>query len=855
MKFYLLFLMGMTRISSLWCFNCPLHSEGETCICDNRTTGTYAGSEIVCMDSKSLVNSYVIEYAVNRRVRLECNAYIPYKIGMFSQYNITEITNFHFVNCPLPNITFEKLLQGMQVVQLKFESRRTDLVVAPWLFENLKELSTLSLVKNGISILSDNMFSNLSTLRTLQLSDNNLQNIPEKVFTSLHNLATLDLSSNKIKELPNNVFHNLTHLHNLYLFKNELQHLPDELFHGLEQLVVLDISRNKFSELSVDLFNGLSSLESLRISQNNLKTLPESILQNVPNLKVLNLVLNENLTYLPDKLLNGLEHLQSVFLDYCNLSKIPVHFFSNTSTLQHLKISNNKLTSLSKMHFVSNIHLKELDLSSNKLRSLPSALLAKQFALEKLNLKRNRLEQLPMRIFDSLVSLKTLIISSNQLKGIKGEHFINLQKLEHLDLSHNRISSIDSKGALGNILNLKTFDLSYNNITLFPNLDWKMLLQLDTLNFQYNRITNISVPVLYSKNTRVLLRFNKISRVEVTELKRYDSLQKHIPKDNYTRSIPQYPGTPSFFLSANPIHCDCNLLGFFDYLTFRSLDRKNAIFPNANLIKCAGPSSLAGKEFLDVPRNEFICPVFRDCPIPCACHIQGHDKTVKVDCRSRYLDAIPEILPQNTSILYLQNNSISSLGGAVINSTYFSSLKELHLDYNLLSNKIDWFLPPNLHVLTLRGNKLESLPESLLGHKSSSTNKLELRLGKNQWRCDCSSLPFKSWLRNSQNIVSDIQDIVCSDPMQINGSMIQMSMILNIPDEVLCPKDKPNHHIILISVSTVCAFLVLLFCVIVVYFQGRKILCNHVITGKSYNVSNSRVLKDEVKNQDKASPS
>ncbi|XP_022235721.1 protein toll-like [Limulus polyphemus] len=844
MKYYLFFLVGLAHVSRIWGFNCHHHHQHEICICDNKLIGSSASSKLICMDPKTLYNSYVIEYAVKRRVRLECNDVVPFKRGMFNSYNITEIDTFHFINCPLPNMTFKELLQGMRILQLKFESRREYSLIKPRFFENLNELKTLSLVRNGFSVLPLNMFSNLSTLHALQLSGNKLQVMPENVFNPLGNLTTLDISRNIIKEMPESLFNKLTSLRNLYLFENELEQLPVGIFRGLEHLTALDISKNQLSEVPVELFSNLSKLEHLRLSGNRLKTLPEAVFQSVPRLKILNLVSNKDLSHLPERLLNGLDNLQGLLLDNCNLSNIPLFFFSNAFSLQNLKISNNKLTVLPETLFLTNSNLKELDLSFNKLNNLSPTIFEKQIALEKLNLENNRLEQLPLGTFNNLISLKILKISYNKLNWINKELFTNLQNLEHLDLSHNHINSIDWNAALGSLWNLKLLDFSYNNISMFPNLDWKTFLKLDILNFQYNQITNISVPILYSKFTRVLLRFNKITQVKVTNLKTYDNLLKYTPNYNSIEYLPRYPDTPSFFLSANPIHCDCNLLEFFDYLTLRSSVKHNAIFPNANLLMCAGPSSLAGKKLLDVARNELNCPIYRDCPEPCACHFRGYDKTVKVDCSNRNLDAIPEVLPPNTNVLYLQNNSISSFKNVNRSSSHIMNLKELYLDYNLLSAKTDWVLPPNLRFLSLKGNRLESLPQALVWFTRQNQGSLKLRLGKNEWRCDCSVLEFKYWLSVSRNIVTDSQDILCYNLMQNNGS--RMATILDIPDEVLCPKNGLSHCIILITVSVVgiLLFLFLSFTVVKKFIDDNKKIRN------IYRVSQS-VFKEDAKIKEK----
>jgi Leucine-rich repeat (LRR) protein len=117
------------------------------------------------------------------------------------------------------------------------------------------------------------------------------------------------------------------------------------------------------------------------------------------------------------QIIGTLVHLKELYLNHNILLSLPTSI-NNLVNLNILSISNNQIAgsipSLSKL-----IHLQRLDLSNNKLSSISSSLLHDMISLEILDLSNNNIiYTLNNNDIGNLKNLKRFNISNNQISGI-----------------------------------------------------------------------------------------------------------------------------------------------------------------------------------------------------------------------------------------------------------------------------------------------------------------------------------------------------------------------------------------------------------------------------------------------------
>lgn len=805
------------------CENVP-RVPGYACDCESRFgSDGIGGWHLVCYDKQAIMpqQAFIIEYAINDIIRVQCDKAAPYQPALFSNFGVKEVERFSFSYCPMPNGSFAPVLEGLKVTSLQLVGCQLGDTLDAQLFSGLNELKRLTVSgSKELKFVPEDTFANLTTLVSLEINNNGIESLPEKVFWPLKNITSIQLGGNALQSLHSSQFQGLDKLISIYLYKNNLTELPQGLFANLTSLKNLDLLLNSLTNVTERDFSELTAIENLKLGGNPFTTLPDALFKNNRQLGDLNLSVLNRMTSPPERLLMGLSRLENITLLDCNFTSIPEKFFAYAVNMKNIRMVNNRLASIPANLFRENTKLINLDMSFNDLTELPLTVFEKQFVLETLIFYRNDFVTLKAGPFDNLISLKVLSFEHNFIESIEQDTFQRLQKLEDLRLGKNKLVTLEGNAPFGFNKKLKRVDLSRNNIIKFPDVNWDIYLMLEKLNLDYNNISYLRVPSLISSSTDISLRFNNIKAVQVTDLeilKKYETKEKTY---NIDAASEHY-----YHLDGNPFDCNCQLYDFVRYLTDNN-QKDIALFKNSASYTCTGPKTLSGKRLLDLKPDLLTCTIEENCPHGCTCFFRRMDYSTHMDCRQGNLTSIPTVLPPNTNVLHLQNNQIASI--ADLGLPQWDNLTKVYLDGNVLKTIDAKRFPRRLQYLSLTNNSLRYLTPELMTMFANSSATLRLAMSGNPWICDCSTFQFKVWLRGHVYMIEDYLDIACGEKMQFNDTS-QLSYINEIPDSVYCPTDYSAQKRQLAAVSVICVVLaVLLVVVLILYYRNRQTIIAYV---------------------------
>lgn len=805
------------------CENVP-RVPGYACDCESRFgSDGIGGWHLVCYDKQAIMpqQAFIIEYAINDIIRVQCDTAAPYQPALFSNFGVKEVERFSFSYCPAPNGSFAQVLEGLKVTSLQLAGCQLGDTLDAQLFRGLDKLKRLTVSgSKELKFVPEDAFANLTTLVSLEINNNGIESLPEKVFWPLKNITSIQLGGNALQSLHSSQFRGLDKLISIYLYKNNLTELPQGLFANLTSLKNLDLLLNSLTNVTERDFSDLTAIENLKLGGNPFTTLPDALFKNNRQLGDLNLSVLNKMASPPERLLMGLSRLENITLLDCNFTSIPEKFFAYAVNMKNIRMVNNRLASLPANLFRENTKLINLDMSFNDLTELPLTVFERQFVLETLIFYRNNFVTLKAGAFDNLISLKVLSFEHNFIESIEQDTFQRLQKLEDLRLGKNKLVTLQGSAPFGFNKKLKRVDLSRNKIIKFPDVNWDIYLMLEKLDLDYNNISYLRVPSLISASTDVSLRFNNIKAVQVTELeilKKYETREKTYNIDTASEHY--------YHLDGNPFDCNCQLYDFVRYLKDNN-QKDIALFKNSPSYTCTSPQTLSGKRLLDVQPNLLTCTIEENCPDGCICFFRRMDYTTHMDCRQGNLTGIPTVSPPNTNVLHLQNNQIASI--ADLGSPQWDNLTKVYLDGNVLKTIDAKRFPRRLQYLSLTNNSLRYLTPELMTTFANSSATLRLSLSGNPWICDCSTFQFKVWLRGHVYMIEDYLDIACGEKMQFNDTS-QLSYINEIPDSVYCPTDYSAQKRQLAAVSVICVVLaVLLVVVLVLYYRNRQTIIAYV---------------------------
>ncbi|KAH7968540.1 hypothetical protein HPB52_009552 [Rhipicephalus sanguineus] len=291
------------------CHNVP-HVPGYMCDCDSRFGhDDLGGWHLSCYNAQANEpqQAFVIEYAINDIIRVQCDTAAPYQTAFFQNFSVSEVERFSFSYCTMPNGSFAQVLEGLDVTSLQLVSCQIGDTLDARLFEGLDKLKRLTVTgSKDLRFIPEDTFANLTTLLNLELNNNALESLPEKVFWPLKNITSIQLGSNLLQSLHSSQFRGLDKLISIYLYKNNLTKLPQGIFTNLTSVKNLDLLLNRLTNITDRDLADLTGIENLKLGGNPFTTLPDTLFKNNRLLGDLNLSVLNKLGSPPERLLTGL---------------------------------------------------------------------------------------------------------------------------------------------------------------------------------------------------------------------------------------------------------------------------------------------------------------------------------------------------------------------------------------------------------------------------------------------------------------------------------------------------------------------------------------------------------------------
>ena len=381
-------------------------------------------------------------------------------------------------------------------------------------------------------------------------------NITEFTFPSLPNLRKLDIKANQLRTIE--PFRNLPALETLILSDNNIASLDAGTFAGMPALRHLDLQRNMITDLADGVFSGLT-LESLWLTSNRLTSIGSNTFEGS---SVVNLIMSGNAIGSTHE--NAFAPLKSSLKRFiCNNNRQKLKF--GAAAFRGVNL-NELYLAYSRLHddtsFLEHVNTIRLDLSGNRLP----------------------LSSLILHNYTSLSKVQDLRLRDMSLTAISSELLPNSTALRMIDLSENKIKAV-TRESFKFVTQLTSLVLDYNLLSRLPEALIDTMPHLHSLSISSNRIYRLEASELtsYAGGGLRLLDMQS-NRVFVIE----ESLRPLLNKIG------------TFLFNGNPLHCNCELLWYRDWLT-RQMPNKHAL--NA---RCVTPSR---GNIVKMPDSSFACTV------------------------------------------------------------------------------------------------------------------------------------------------------------------------------------------------------------------------------------------------------
>ncbi|XP_022246102.1 chaoptin-like [Limulus polyphemus] len=333
-------------------------------------------------------------------------------------------------------------------------------------------IQRLSLTNNRLSSIPVGTFEGLeSTLTALDLSFNMLNKYP-KALKELNQLQQLHLRGNQLEDLDRfDLYTCREHLETLDLSRNVFKKVPKEALKTCKTILRLSLQDNQIKRVYANDFYGWGdSLLFLSLANNDISYIAEGVFLHTPKLREVKLSYN-NLVNGDPRLLLPLRHslkaveLGSLFGLHRDPPDLMVKFLNN---IEWLQMDHNNISDITPTSLLGLTKLVHCDLEGNNIRLLPHGLFPKNVHTNLTNviLSHNQLISTNTKTFHELPRLRNIVLLGNQLKIVRSKSFTSCPLLSSVVLSHNQLLTIEP-AAFHNLTRLTSVFLQFNKLSRF----------------------------------------------------------------------------------------------------------------------------------------------------------------------------------------------------------------------------------------------------------------------------------------------------------------------------------------------------------------------------------------------------
>ncbi|XP_030386959.1 protein singed wings 2 [Scaptodrosophila lebanonensis] len=324
---------------------------------------------------------------------------------------------------------------------------------------------------------------------------------------------------------------------------------------------------------------------------------------------------------------------------------------------------------------------------------------------------------------------------------------------------------------------LRTLTIEYSSFTEF-RFDFPEMYHLQTINISWTNLSHVSART-----------FKRIHHLKVLDLRWNQLMQLESPlilSDTFQE----------LYLAGNPWNCTRN---------FKWLFERGELVADRDELLCMDRKYKERQMMLVVHYKVLLkreCeshPHLQNCS--CLMHhiLPKHIPLYTVNCSGQGLYSLPDYLPENTTMLFVNDNKISDIN-PLRQNPHYRHVVDVHLDNNRirsLDELENTYWLEHFRLLSVRGNLLRKLQVYALDNAlDDNDNANLLQLSRNPWHCTCKfGMRLRELLTKYREIVRDAANVSCT---YVKGDELRRAKVLSLTRQDMCnvSTEETKIHII-----------------------------------------------------------